>query len=373
MKTKDKASGRIKAYVTVIERKFGRTPKYLRFDNGKELVNKEIEKWAAEKGIVIKTTAPYSPSQHGTAERFNRTLLELGRAMLIEKNLPPFLWPEAVAHAAYIRNRSPTRALDGKTPHEAWTGQKPDVSHFREFGCDVWVLNQGEKGSKLALKSKKMKFMGFLDGQKAIRYYNPSKRTIRVSRNVTFNEDEEPHQFEIITDIPGLQLEGEHKLDEDNGESQIPKPTEPTRETETETTEKPAHHTYPLRATRNVDRDYRRLNNPQAQPTRRVIQSPPDVTRPTESSLKPRDSIAEIAIAFLAAAAEGEAQFDSEPKSLEEAKASPEWPQWHEAILWELATLEDMGTWRLKDLPEEREAIGCKWVFLKKRDERQHD
>ena len=71
-------------------------------------MNKEIEKWAAKKGIIIKTTAPYSPSQHKAAERFNHTLLELSRTMLIEKNLPPFLWPEAVAHATYIRNRSPT-------------------------------------------------------------------------------------------------------------------------------------------------------------------------------------------------------------------------------------------------------------------------
>ena len=137
MKTKGEAAAQIKAYVAAIEKKFGRIPKYLRFDNGKELVNKEIQNWAAEKGIVIETTAPYSPSQHGAAERFNRTLLKLGCTMLIEKNLPPFLWPEAVAHAAYIRNRSPTRALDGKTPHKARTGWKPDVSHFREFGCDV--------------------------------------------------------------------------------------------------------------------------------------------------------------------------------------------------------------------------------------------
>jgi hypothetical protein len=54
--------------VAVIEKKFRRTLKFLCFNNGKELVNKEIEKWAAEKGIVIKTTAPYSPSQHGAAE-----------------------------------------------------------------------------------------------------------------------------------------------------------------------------------------------------------------------------------------------------------------------------------------------------------------
>ena len=64
MKTKGDATAQIKTYVAAIEKKFGRIPKYLHFDNGKELVNKEIEKWATEKGIVIETTAPYSQSQH---------------------------------------------------------------------------------------------------------------------------------------------------------------------------------------------------------------------------------------------------------------------------------------------------------------------
>jgi transposase InsO family protein len=104
LKTKDQAGSRIKEHVNMIEKQYTRLPKYLRFDNGKELVNEGLKKWAAEKGIIIETTAPYSPSQNGVAERFNRTLLELARAMLFEKNLPVFLWDEAVAHAAYLRN-----------------------------------------------------------------------------------------------------------------------------------------------------------------------------------------------------------------------------------------------------------------------------
>ena len=71
------------------------------------MVNEEIKRWAAEKGIIIETTAPYSPSQNGVAERFNQTLLELAHAMLFEKNLPIFLWDEAVAHAAYLYNQAP--------------------------------------------------------------------------------------------------------------------------------------------------------------------------------------------------------------------------------------------------------------------------
>ena len=78
------------------------------FDNGKELVNEKLRKLAAEEGIIIKTSAPYFPSQNGVAERLNRTLLELARAMLISKDLPISLWDEAVAHAAYPWNQAPT-------------------------------------------------------------------------------------------------------------------------------------------------------------------------------------------------------------------------------------------------------------------------
>jgi transposase InsO family protein len=179
LKSKDQALTRIKQYVETVEKRHQKTPKYLRFDNGTELVNKACKEWAAEKGITIETTAPYSHEQHGVAERFNRTLLELARAMLIEKDLPAFLWSEAVAHAAYIRNRSPTRALVNRTPLEAWSGRKPDVSHFREFGCDVWVLTEGNI-SKIGPKSRKMKFVGFEEGSKAIRYYDKDTRQVKI-------------------------------------------------------------------------------------------------------------------------------------------------------------------------------------------------
>jgi len=69
--------------------------------------------------------------------------------MLIAKGLPAYLWNEAVSYAVYIRNWSPIRALKGKTPYEAWTGKKLDVTHFMEFGCDVWVLDESKNRSKL--------------------------------------------------------------------------------------------------------------------------------------------------------------------------------------------------------------------------------
>jgi hypothetical protein len=63
-----------------------------------------------------------------------------------------------VAHAAYLRNRAPTKALKGKTPYEAGHGKRPNVSHLQEFGTDVWVLDESKNRLKLAPKFKKMIF-----------------------------------------------------------------------------------------------------------------------------------------------------------------------------------------------------------------------
>jgi hypothetical protein len=58
----------------------------------------------------------------------------------------------------------------------------------------------------------------------------------------------------------------------------------------------------------------------------------------------------------------------SDPVTLAEAQASPEWPQWEEAIQAELQSLEDTGTRTVEDLPADRRPISAKWVFNTKRD-----
>ena len=58
-----------------------------------------------------------------------------------------------------------------------------------------------------------MKFMGFLDGQKAMWYYDLSKHTMHISQNVAFSENDEPHKVEFPPTSPGLQLEREQNVD----------------------------------------------------------------------------------------------------------------------------------------------------------------
>ena len=55
-----------------------------------------------------------------------------------------------------------------------------------------------------------------------------------------------------------------------------------------------------------------------------------------------------------------------DPKSLREAKESPEWLEWECAIRSELDQLWTKGTWKLVDTPGDAVPLTNKWVFTKK-------
>ena len=77
----------------------------LRSDNGGEYLIKEFRSYLKVKGIRHELTIPYSPEQNGVAERMNRTFMESARSLIAHACLPNSYWAEAVASAAYIRNR----------------------------------------------------------------------------------------------------------------------------------------------------------------------------------------------------------------------------------------------------------------------------
>ena len=104
LQNKGEVAFQIKEYVAEVKQKFGKALMYMRINNRKELLNKEIITFCQNKGITIETTAPYSPFQNGIAECFNWTLIKLVWAMILGRGLPIFLWDEAVAYATFIRN-----------------------------------------------------------------------------------------------------------------------------------------------------------------------------------------------------------------------------------------------------------------------------
>src|SRR5271168_1793825 len=122
--------------------------------------------------------------------------------MLFSSGLPKSLWGEAVNHAVYLKNRSSTRILDGKTPYEVFYGVKPNLRGLPEFGTKVWVHTP--EGSKLDGRSVIGCWVGFDEESSGHRIYAPETRTISIQRSVKFESGDADFYVPRI-----VQLEGE--------------------------------------------------------------------------------------------------------------------------------------------------------------------
>ena len=139
MKCKSQVFQYFQEWKAMVERSTGHRIISLRTDNGSEYTSFEFQSYLKREGIKHELTVPRSPEQNGVAERFNRTLMEAVRSMLVGAQLPQRFWAEALATAVYLRNRSPTKTVSGLTPYEAWTGRKPAVNHLKAFGCVTYT------------------------------------------------------------------------------------------------------------------------------------------------------------------------------------------------------------------------------------------
>ena len=105
-------------------------------------------KFCKDCGIKRQLTTSFTPQQNGVCERKNRTIVNMARSMLHSQDLKYMFWADASRTSIYILNRSPTKSLEGITPYEASHGRKPNVGHFRFFGCLAYAHIPDKKKKK---------------------------------------------------------------------------------------------------------------------------------------------------------------------------------------------------------------------------------
>ena len=89
--------------------------------------------------------------------------------MIKTKGMLVRFWGEAVTTTVFFLNRTPTKALKGKTLFEAWHGRKPSVSFLRTFGCIGHVRKTKPILAKLEDRTTLMVFLCYAEGTKAYR------------------------------------------------------------------------------------------------------------------------------------------------------------------------------------------------------------
>ena len=215
LRHKSDALAAFKEFKVMVENLTGLTIKVIRTDNGGEYTSIEFEGYLRNHGIIHEKTAPYTPEQNGLAEVMNRIIIERARSMLHDSNISKGFWVQAVIMAAYLINRSPASRLPDKTPHEAWTSEKPSISYYRPFGCPAYAHIPKEKRTKLDSKTRKCIMMGYEPGTKAYRLWDPKCKCMFTSRDVIFDERPNPPSIpEPKVDLSEIIWNGENAINE---------------------------------------------------------------------------------------------------------------------------------------------------------------
>jgi hypothetical protein len=242
----------------------------------------------------------------------------------------------------YILNQSPKRAIDGKTPYEAWHGTTLVVHYIRTFGCVTHIKVTCPGLKKLDGHSLKTIFVSYKLGSKAYRCYDPATECVIISYDVIFDKattwcwddtdslpqsDSEPFTVEFNTEmvqdfIPGMPLPIPSHAPPSAGE-----PMAPVAEINEEDLDA-EHDDTPLRL--------RSIND--------VIDNaaPPGLTHIVFVDVEPN---------FI---------FVDEPTSFHEAEQEESCCQ---AMLEEMKAIEGNKTWELITLPAGHRPIDLKWVY----------
>jgi transposase InsO family protein len=159
---------------------------FVRSDRGGEFTSGKLKAEFESRGITPEFTVAYSPESNGMAERTNRTLLERVRSMMLDSGLPNQYWGEAVVYAAHLINLSASSGIN-TTPHEAFYGERPDVSCLRTFGCVSYThIPRKLRATKLEPKDIQGVFLGVDIRSKTHRVLNEGK--IQEQRDVICDE-----------------------------------------------------------------------------------------------------------------------------------------------------------------------------------------
>jgi transposase InsO family protein len=354
LKGKDEVFDKFMEYKNLVERQTGKRLKCVRSDNGREYVNKKFDEYFKEMGIAQQLTVAYTPQQNGVAERANRTLVEMARCLLVQSGLGQELWAEAIYTAVYLRNRSPTKALIGKTPMEEWTGKKPNISHLKVFGSFAVALDKGQQRSKFKPKGKEYRMVGYSTNSKGYRLYDPELRKVVEKRDVVFDELGLPEQADADAECVM------HKLSVD--ECHMPNGAEKDDNDEiTSNDDTDASDTLVATKQGSSDEFYASASEELVleEQAERIGPGRPRLLR-TGRPGRPKKQYNVLSAMVT--------ENVTVPSSYEEAMKSPEATYWREAMAKEYESLITNQTWQVAELPMEHRAIGCKWVFNLKRD-----
>ena len=357
LKRKSDAFDAFKQFKAYAENQTGKKIKKFRYDKGGEYMSNEFIEFLDSCGIEKQYTVRNRPQQNGVAERANRTLAERITAMLDESGLSKRYWAECLAALVHVLNCCPTAAVTDATPYQLWNGKKPDIGHLRVWGCVAYVNVQRDKHPSLGSHMDKCIFIGYPDGYKGWKFYNPKTKKVIISERADFDERytfdgvpiqtkdhfvQEPSYRELIP-VQVVDNSDEPAIVEPPAQ-QHPKPEpiaqpKPVPEDIIEEEEEVDHRPIAVR-----------------KPKRNV--KPPGwwkVREPTPAISDSEEESNDDEQVYAAG--------EVEPQTYGQAVKGPDAMKWNEAMLEEYNAHLANGTWTIVKLPPGQMIVASKWVY----------
>lgn len=351
--------------------------KTFRSDGGKEYVNQRMSDFLRKNGITHQTTVPHTPQQNGVSERVNRSIVEKARCLLFESGLSGGFWAEAVSTAVYIMNRLPSSG-SVKSPHELWTGNKPNLKQLKVFGCKAMSHVPKANRGKFDPKSINCIMMGYSETVKAYRLYDPSKRKIIVSRDVVFFEDQRWNEKviensndsnEVFIDFEQIQSADCEQANVLN-ESSVDHDQADISNTQSINDSARSDHTIQANDEQQDENIISSGDEDESDPVNKTIMTDDDsvtFSTPVNSPVSPIRNKLRVQERKNYACAVSQCEV-GDPLTVESAMARHDARSWKQAMQSEINSLAENDTWEIVNLPPNRRPINCKWVFKVKRD-----
>nr|GEY40959.1 putative ribonuclease H-like domain-containing protein [Tanacetum cinerariifolium] len=184
--TKDETTGILKSFITRIENLVDHKVKVIRYDNGTEFKNREMNQFCEMKGRLRQFSVARIPQQNRFAKNRNRTPIEAFRTMLVDSKLPTNFWLELVNTTCYVQNKLLVVKPHNKTSYKLFHGRTLALRFTKPFRCHVTILSTLDRLGKFDGKFDEGFFVGYSMNSKAFRVFNSRKKIVEENLHIRF-------------------------------------------------------------------------------------------------------------------------------------------------------------------------------------------
>jgi hypothetical protein len=337
---KVEAFEKFKIFKALAETQIGKRLKVVILDWGGEFMSRDFKEFCDEHGIKREYIIPGTPQQNGVVERKNRTVQEMARSMMNEKNIGQTYWVEAIHTIVHVLNKAHLRPQSDKTPYELWFGRPASIKHFRVFGSKCYINNNDENLDKYDDRVDEGIFLGYATNSKGYRCYN--KRLHKMVDCIDVKIDEGIPAREVYSNESSI--EDIAKAEDEQVQESEHEDSESDEDSDTQTDSN-------QQSTTNSFSKIIQKNHPASQ----IIG---EKDKGVQTKRKIIKTIEQSHIALISML---------EPKNFIEAS---KYDHWVKAMNEELDQIEKNNTWEMVQRPEGKNVIGSKWIFKNKLNEK---